>query len=92
MKKLKPSHRENKRYLLIKGKDANKKNIEEAILKYVGVLGYSEASPAIIKSSKNRAILAVNRKSLNKIRAGFLLCEKEMSVSRVSGSVKNFKQ
>jgi hypothetical protein len=29
-------------------------------LKYVGVLGYSEASPAIIKSSKNRAILAVS--------------------------------
>ena len=40
MKSLKPSHREKKRYLLIKGKDANKKNIEEVILEFIGVLGW----------------------------------------------------
>ncbi len=53
MKSLKPSHRENKRYLLIKGKDAGKKNIEEVILEFVGVLGYAEASPQFIKQNKN---------------------------------------
>ena len=73
MKPLKPSHREKKRYLLIKGKDANKKAIEEAILEFIGVLGYAEASPQIIKFDKGGIILAINHTSLDKIRASFLM-------------------
>ena len=57
MKSLKPSHREKKRYLLIKGKDANKKIIEEVILDFIGGLGCAEASPKIIKQTKERVIL-----------------------------------
>jgi len=91
MKPLKSSHREKKRYLLIKGKDANKKNIEEAILEYIGVLGYAEASPQIIKSGKDNIVLAINRKSLDKIRASFLMSGKDLKVKRVSGSVKKVK-
>ena len=49
MKPLKPSHRERKRYLLIKGKDVSKKNIEGAILEFIGVLGFAEASPQFVK-------------------------------------------
>tara|TARA_Y100000310_G_C19988936_1_gene493221 strand:+ start:366 stop:494 length:129 start_codon:yes stop_codon:yes gene_type:complete len=41
MKPLKPSHRERKRYLLIKGIDASLKKIEEVILEFVGVLRVS---------------------------------------------------
>ena len=60
MKSLKPSHREKKRYLLIKGKNADKKTIENIILEFIGILGYAEASPKIIKQSKDRIILAIN--------------------------------
>lgn len=91
MKPLKPSHREKKRYLLIKGKHADKKNIEEAILEFIGVLGYAESSPQIIKSSDGRVILAVNRNSLNKVRAAFLMSEKNLEIVRVSGSLKKLK-
>ena len=71
MKPIKPSHREKKRYLLIKGKDADKKTIEEVILEFIGVLGFAESSPKIIKANKNSVILAINRNSLNKIRTSF---------------------
>ncbi len=91
MKPLKPSHREKKRYLLVKGRDAEKKTIEEAILEFIGVLGYAECSPQIIKYSQNQMILAINRKSLDKVRASFLMSGKDIKIKRVSGSLKNLK-
>ena len=91
MKPLKPSHREKKRYLLIKGKDADKKNIDEAILEFIGILGYAEASPQIIKQNENKVILSVNRNSLDKIRASFLMSGKDLEIARVSGSVGKVK-
>ncbi|MFA7707367.1 MAG: hypothetical protein WCX73_00285 [Candidatus Pacearchaeota archaeon] len=89
MKPLKPSHRENKRYLLIKGNDANKKIIEEVVLEFIGVLGWAEASPQIIKEGKNLVVLSINRKTLNKIRTSFLMSNKDLKIVKVSGSIKN---
>ncbi len=92
MKPLKPSHREKKRYLLIKGKDADKKTIEEVILEFIGVLGYAETCPQFIKSNeKDKIILAVNRNAVDKIRAGFLMSEKDLEIIRVSGTLKKLK-
>ena len=88
MKSLKPSHRENKRYLLIQGKDVNKKNIEEIILEFIGVLGFASVSPNFIKMEKEKIILAINRESLDKIRTSFLLSGKDIRIVRVSGSIK----
>ena len=87
MKLLKPSHRENKRYLFIKGKDANKETIDNCILEFVGVLGYAEASPKLLKNKKG-LILAVNYKSVDKIRTCFLMSEKDIKIERVSGTIK----
>ena len=41
MKPFKPSMRENKRYLLVKGKNL-RENIEKAILEFIGVFGISK--------------------------------------------------
>jgi RNase P/RNase MRP subunit POP5 len=87
MKSLKSSHRENKRYLLILGKDADKKTIEEVILEFIGVLGYAEAGISFIKDSK--VILAVNRNSVDKIRASFLMSRKDIKIKKISGSLGN---
>jgi len=92
MKALKPSHREKKRYLLVKGAGVSKKSIDDAILEYVGVLGYAEASPQVIKSSKGSVVLAVNRGSLERVRAGFLMSGKDLQVVKVSGAVGKVKQ
>ncbi len=91
MKPLKPSHRERKRYLLIKGKDANKKTIEGTVLEFVGILGWAEASPQIVKSNKNSLILTINRKSLDKIRASFVMSKKDLQIVKVSGAINNLK-
>ena len=55
MKALKPSMRENKRYLLIKCKEP-RKNIEKAILDFIGVLGMSKTGLNWISSGKTSAI------------------------------------
>ena len=91
MKLLKPSHREKKRYILIKGKDADRKNIEETILEFIGVLGFAQSSPQFLKGSKG-IILVVNRNSVDKIRASFLMSEKDLKITQVSGTIKKLKQ
>ena len=91
MKPLKPSHREKKRYLLIKGKDVSRKIIEEVILEFIGVLGFAEASPQVIESINGRIILAVNRNSLDKIRASFLMSDKDLEIVKVSGALKKLR-
>jgi RNase P/RNase MRP subunit POP5 len=78
-KKLIPSHRENKRYVLFEGK---KENVEETILKFIGVLGYAKAGISFIDNN----ILAVNREEVDKVRAALLLGK--IKVLRVSGTIK----
>lgn len=92
MKNLKPSHRENKRYLLIKGRDADKKAIEETILEFIGILGYAKAGVGFVKTESSGVVLAVNRKSLNEIRASFVASNKDIQITRVSGSLKGLKK
>ncbi|MBU1136707.1 MAG: hypothetical protein ABIG37_03690 [Nanoarchaeota archaeon] len=83
-KALKPSLRENKRYLLLE--KSNKKEVEKAILDYIGILGYAKASPQFIGNN----ILAINRKETDKIRASLNLAG--ILVKRVSGSLKKIKR
>ncbi len=90
MKPLIPSHKENKRYLLVTGKNL-KSNVEKAILDYIGTLGYSKASPNIIKTGKNWLILAINRESINDVRGALTIWPDKMSVEKVSGTLRGIK-
>jgi RNase P/RNase MRP subunit POP5 len=81
-KKLKPSLRENKRYVLFEGK---KEEVEDAILKFIGILGYAKAGVAFV----NNDILAVNREELDKVRAALILAG--INVRKVSGTIAGLK-
>ncbi|MFA5992113.1 MAG: Rpp14/Pop5 family protein [Candidatus Pacearchaeota archaeon] len=89
LKPLKPSMKENKRYLLLKG-NFTKKDVEEAILKFIGVLGYAKAAPVWITNN----ILAVNREYVNQVRGSFILVNsgKSIEVVRVSGTLKKLRE
>jgi RNase P/RNase MRP subunit POP5 len=87
MKSLKPSARENKRYLLVKGKNL-KTNVEKAILDFVGVLGLSKCGLSFIKTGKDRAIICVNREAVDSVRASLCVWEEKMEVEKVSGTLK----
>lgn len=91
MKSLRPSMRENKRYLLIKGKNL-RKNVKKAILEGIGVLGMSKAGFSQIKGGDDSLIIAVNRESLNEVRASFAIFPEKISVKRVSGSLKKLRK
>ncbi len=87
MKSLKPSMRENKRYLLVEGENL-KENVEKAILDFIGVLGMSKTGLSFIKSSRNSAVIAVNRKSVDHVRASLVVWPEKMVVKKVSGTLK----
>lgn len=80
--------RENKRYLLVKGKISD---IEKSILDFIGVLGMSKTGLGWIKKQGNSAIISVNRESLNHVRASFAVWPSDIHVERVSGTLKGLK-
>ncbi len=84
--KNKSSARIKKRYLLIEGE---RKDIEETILDYIGILGWAKASPFFLNiKEKNKIILAIDRKELVNIRASFAISNKPIRILRVSGTLK----
>lgn len=92
MKPLKPSMREKKRYLMVRGKNL-KENIEKAVLEFVGVLGMSKTglSWININAKSNTAVISVNREAVNQVRASLAVWPEKMTVERVSGTLKGLK-
>jgi RNase P/RNase MRP subunit POP5 len=90
MKNLKPSMRENKRYLLVRGKNLNE-NIEKAILDFIGVLGMSKLGLEFIEKKQDSAIIGVNREGVDKVRASLVIWPEKMEVMRISGTLKGLK-
>lgn len=87
--KISPSARINRRYLLIEAKSKNE--IEKIILEYLGIIGWAKAAPCFVLSEKN-FILAIERKSLENIRAAFELSESDVKILRVSGTLKGLQK
>ena len=91
MKSLIPSHRENKRYLKVYGKNL-KQNIEKAILEFSGVLGLSKCGLSFIKLNKDSVIISVNREALDLVRASLVVFNEKMEVLKVSGTLKGLER
>jgi len=94
--KLLPSLREDKRYLalILKRKFDVKKQIENAVLKFLGLLGYAKAGLIVIetgnKNKKNYAIISVNRNSVNDLKSSLLL--KDIKCIGISGTIKGLRR
>lgn len=93
MRSLRPSMRENKRYLLVKGKNL-RKNIEKAIIDFIGVSGMSKTGLSFINSdqSSDSAIICINRNIVNQVRASLTICPNKMTVVKVSGTLKGLER
>ena len=91
LKPLKPSLRENKRYLFVNGKNL-KGNIEKAILDFICVLGMSKTGLYWVKTGNDFAIISVNREAINEVRASFAVWSEKISVEKVSGTLKGLRR
>ena len=83
MKALRPSAKENKRYLLLNGNNL-KENVEKIILEYIGVLGMAKCGLSWIKSN----IISINREAVDSVRASFAASPEKIEVLKVSGTLK----
>ena len=90
MKTLKPTMRENKRYLLVHGKNL-KENIEKSVLEFVGILGMSKCGLSFIKTENEIPIICINREMVDSVRASFAVFPEKISVERVSGTLKGLR-
>ena len=84
--KLPSSQQRRARYLLISG--ASKESVERAILEYLGILGWAEASPIFVEHGKEYLILGVERGSLDDVKSALALSKEGIKVKRVSGTLK----
>ncbi|MBU2616754.1 MAG: hypothetical protein KKB79_02100 [Nanoarchaeota archaeon] len=88
MKSLKPTMRENKRYLLVRGEV---KDVQKAILEGIGTIGMSKTGFGWVKKNKDNAVVYVNREMVDSVRACFAIWPEEISVERVSGTLKGLR-
>jgi RNase P/RNase MRP subunit POP5 len=86
--KIKPSAKIKRRYLLLS--DSTKKEAEQAILDFIGILGWAKASPLFPTTKSNKLILAIERSSLLNVKAAFELTNK-IKVKKVSGTLSGLK-
>ncbi len=94
--KLRPSSRDKRRYFLVK---ANSSKIENAILDYIGILGFAESAYLEVNASRGMKeweeeergyiIGSCLVKSLNKIRTALTLAG--ISIKKVSGTLKGLR-
>ena len=93
MKPLIASHKENKRYLIVKGEGRNiKENIEKAILEFSGTLGMSKCGLSFIKSGEGKTIISVNREAVDLVRASLAVFHEKMEILNVSGTLKGLSR
>ena len=88
--KLKPSMRSNRRYLLIETKD--KKEIEKAVLDYLGILGMAKMSLLPVEEKKGQVIISVERGEVDNLRAAIEASGIQAKIIRVSGTIKGVKK
>jgi RNase P/RNase MRP subunit POP5 len=86
--KLKPSLRDNRRYLLISG--SNEEEIKKAILEYIGILGMAKCAYMFVKSQGDKLVIGIKRKELEKVKASLIL--KGIKIERVSGTLKGLER
>jgi len=87
MKALKPTIKENKRYLVLKGNNL-KENVEKAILEFIGILGMSKTGLSWIKED----IISVNREAVDSVRASLAVWPEKIQVLKISGTLKGLKK
>ena len=88
-KKLKPTLRENKRYLLLQTQASNE-SIQQGLLEFLGTLGYAKSSPQFL-SNVPGTILAINREMIDPVRAALALNKEQIRVKKVSGTIKGLR-
>ena len=68
-----------------------KKNVPVSIKEFIGILGFSKASPMFIESKDNSAILSVNSSSLDGVKASFAIFKEKIEILSVSGTLKKLR-
>lgn len=91
MKPLIPSHKENKRYLLVHGSNL-RENIEKAILEFSGTLGMKKCGLSFIENKGEKAVISINREAVDLVRASLVVFPEKMEVLRISGTLKGLER
>ena len=86
--KLKPAHRENRRYLVIC--ESSNDKIEKVLLEYLGVLGFAKAGYIFVKKKGDKVIGSCVREELERVKAG--LGMDKIKIEKVSGTLKGLSK
>lgn len=87
--KLKPSAKDKRRYLLVN--ETSNKKVEDAILKYIGELGFAKSAYMYVKvpEIKNKIVGSCLRKELINVKTALSLAG--IKVEKVSETLKRLR-
>ncbi len=91
MKRLLPSLREKKRYIVFEG--GSLKNIDEALNKFLGILGMSKVNPVVMKDKikDKKGIIRINHAYKDEVIVALSLV-KGLKIIGVSGILKKTEE
>ncbi|MBT7706451.1 hypothetical protein HN747_03295 [archaeon] len=87
---LKPSARDKRRYLILS--ETNEKKIEDAILKYIGVLGLARSAYMSVKvpELKGGSVISCLRAEVDNVSSALLLAN--IRVEKISNTIKGLSK
>ena len=90
--KIKASAKIKRRYLLLQA--SGTEAVEQAILEYIGILGWATASPVwvALKSDREALVLSVAADALVNVRAAFAASPAGIRVVKVSGTLAGLQR
>ena len=86
--RLKPSAKDNRRYLIIN--ETDNKKIEKAIFDYIGILGFAKSGYLQVKKENGKIIGSVKREEIEKVKAALTLAG--ISILRISGTLRGLEK
>ncbi len=84
--KLMPTLKEDRHYLVFEG---DKDKVEQALLEFLGILGYAKAGPILVEYSKGKGIISFNRKHADEVKSALLFYN--IHTLGISGTIKRAK-
>ena len=88
---MRPTLREKRRYMLLEF-NGRKEEVIRCVKEFLGDLGSAKANPEFVKSGKKWAVLKVERKFVDDVRASFVLSPFPIKVIKVSGTIKKIRK
>jgi hypothetical protein len=90
MRKYKPSHRPDYRYILLQNED--KLDVEKYLLEFFGINGFGKLEFRPIDKKGNQELIRVERGMAQETAGALLISKKRIKIGKISGTILKIRK